>query len=196
MNNLDLDLDRDDLDQWLTPPGVASDFLDWCCIGADESLLEPSVGEGSLIPVGHERVLAIDIDPERLRILKRIHPQADTLCANFLELEPPKQPYLDVSTLNPPFSSGGEGTFIRQALRWARRACALVRADALHGKYRHDVCWSQGVALTRLAFLVYRPRFRGPFGQLTPHPPKYDYVALEAVLGPPVRPEVEWVTWR
>lgn len=189
------ELDQDDLDQWLTPPGVGAAFLRWARVLPHESLLEPSAGEGSLIPFNHAQVLAIDIDPERLAVLQEIHPQANVLCANFLELEPPKQPYLDVCTLNPPFGSGGEGTFIERSLYWARRTCALVRADALHGSFRYEACWSKSVGLTRMAFLIHRPRFRGPFGRKTPHPPKYDYVALEAVRGP-ATPTVEWVSWR
>lgn len=184
-----------DLDQWLTPPGVAADFLTWACVEPYESLLEPSAGEGSLVPAGHAQVLAVDLDPERLDVLQQVHPQADVLCTNFLELTPPKQPYLDVAVLNPPFSNGGEGTFIERSLRWARRAYALVRADALHGAFRYEACWSKGLGIPRMAFLVHRPRFRGPFGQLTPHPPKYDYVALEVIRGPATT-RVEWVTWR
>jgi predicted RNA methylase len=189
-------VDAVDLDQWLTPPSVASEFLHWANIGPDESMLEPSAGEGSLIPHEHAQVLAIDIDPERLQVLQQRHPQADVLCANFLELDPPSEPYLDVALLNPPFGQGGEGTFLERSLHWARRACALVRADAMHGKFRYAACWSKDVTLTRIAFLVHRPRFRGPYGQHTPHPPKYDYVAIEAVRGVAVRPTVEWVRWR
>jgi predicted RNA methylase len=184
------------LDQWLTPPGVASEFLRWSNIDPNESLLEPSAGEGSLIPYGHSQVLAVDIDPERLQVLQLIHPQADVLCMNFLELEPPLKPYLDVSLLNPPFSNGGEGTFLERSLCWAHRACALVRADALHGKFRYEACWSKDVSPVRIAYLVHRPRFRGPYGLRTPHPPKYDYVAIEAVRGPAPKPTVEWVRWR
>lgn len=191
--------EAEDLDQWLTPPGVAAEFRRWSNIGTDETLIEPSAGEGSLIPPGHAQVLAVDIDPDRLQVLKLIHPQADVLCANFLELPPPAEPYFDVAILNPPFGGGGEGTFLERSLCWARRACALVRVNALHGKFRHEACWSKDVALVRMAPLIHRPRFRGPYGQPTPQPPKYDYVAVEAVRmssAGPHKTELEWVAWR
>jgi predicted RNA methylase len=186
------------LDQWLTPATVAEAFLHWCRIGDDDRVLEPAAGEGALVVLGHPRVLAFEIDPERAAELRYWRPEATVICTNFLALPPPAKHIADVCVQNPPYGNAGEGTFIDRALHWAPRVCALVRTSALHGGERFEVCWSR-VALTRITYFKNRPKFLGPRGVSTKFTPAYDYVALEAVRrvsDEPERPEVTWVSWR
>jgi len=196
---LDVVTDQELYCQWLTPPTVAAAFMQWANIEPSDVLVEPAAGEGALIPHAHAQVLAFEIDPDRIEVLRAIHPQATALCADFLKIEPPAIPSADVAVMNPPYTAGGEGVFVDQALKWAPRVCALVRADALHGKQRYALCWGNGVKLSRIAFFVYRPRFLGPFGVKTPHPPKRDYIAIEAYRDGSrglLNTEVSWVDWR
>jgi predicted RNA methylase len=172
---------QEDLDQWLTSPGVAASFIEWSRIRPDDVLLEPAAGEGALVPAGHPYVLAFDIDPERLVELRKHHPQAQSVCGDFLTMPVPASPLADVCVQNPPYGGSGEGTFIRQSLLWAPRCCALTRTAALHGKDRFDVCWRY-VRPTRIAFLVRRPKFLYPFGEATEHTARHEYAAIECVL--------------
>lgn len=187
------------LDQWLTPPSVAAEFWRWSRVREDDVVLEPAAGEGALIPLGRDNVLAFEIDPERAAELRYWRPEATVVCGNFLELPVPKNYVADVVLQNPPYSNAGEGTFIERALHWAPRVCALVRTSALHGGERFEVCWDK-VQLTRIAYFKNRPKFLGPYGLTTKFTPAYDYVAVEAVrrVSPSEkeRPEVEWVSWR
>jgi hypothetical protein len=171
---------QEDLHQWLTAPGVASSFVAWCRLGPQDVLLEPAAGEGALIPDKHPYVLAFDLDPERLVELQRRHPQAQSVCADFLSLPSPAEPVADLCIQNPPYCSGGEGAFIRRSLLWAPRCCALIRSAGLHGKERFDICWRY-VRPTRLAILTRRPRFLLPFGVESEFTAKYEYVAVECV---------------
>jgi hypothetical protein len=189
---------REALCQWFTPPAVSLAFLAWSRIEPGDVVLEPAAGEGSLVPPDRGRVLAFEIDPECASELAYWRPMATVVCANFLDLPTPEAHVADVSVQNPPFSNTGEGVFIDRALDWAPRVCALVRGDAMHGKARYEVCWRR-VSITRLAYLVSRPRYLGPFGLPTPHNPSCDFVAIEAVrrVGVAVdRPEVTWVDWK
>jgi hypothetical protein len=184
--------------QWFTPPTVAEEFLAWCRIRPDDVLLEPAAGEGALVPEGHRQVVAFEVDPDRCAELRERRPLANVVCADFLAQPPPAAHVADVAVLNPPYSDDGEGTFVLRSLLWAPRACALVRLEALHGSNRHKSCW-QHVQLTRIAFLVHRPRFLGLFGARTPHHPKYSYVAVEARCSDGADfsyPETSWVQWR
>lgn len=184
--------------QWLTPPTVAEQFLAWCRLRPGDVLLEPAAGEGALIPEDHAQVMAFEVDPDRCAELRINRPLATVVCADFLSLPVPEHPVADVCIQNPPYVNDGEGVFIERALHWAPRVCALVRLEALHGKDRYRSCW-QYVHLYRLAILVYRPRFLGPFNGKTEFSPQYSYVALEAVRNngsgaPPS--EVRWVNWK
>lgn len=183
--------------QWLTAPSIAAAFLDWCHVGDNDSVLEPAAGEGALVPEGHSRVTAYEIDHERASELQRHRPLARVVCEDFLAQPAPDEPVFDVCVTNPPYSGNGEGVFIERGVRWARRVCALVRLEAFHGSTRYEACWSR-VSLRRVAFLVHRPRFLGPFGAATGYSPKYAYVAVEATAldSHAGSPEVSWVTWR
>lgn len=184
--------------QWFTPPSVAEQFLAWCRLCPDDVLLEPAAGEGALIPEDHAQVMAFEIDPDRCAELRNNRPLATVVCANFLSLSSPAAPVADVCVQNPPYIDDGEGIFIERALHWAPRVCALIRLEALHGKERYAQCW-QHVQLTRLAILVHRPRYLGPFGARTKHHPQYSYVALEAVRAngqSNFQVETSWVHWK
>jgi hypothetical protein len=192
-----------DLDQWFTPPGVAEAFLDWCRIGPDDVVLEPTAGEGALVP-DRPGVLCFEIDPERVEELRYWRPQATVVCANFLGVPPPVEYVADVCVQNPPYSADGEGTFLRQGLLWAPRCCGLLRAGALQGAGRWEKCWRH-VRVTRIANLVHRPYFEGILGSRTKYTPQYDYIAVECVARetPLERGdqsvdsiEVSWVFWR
>jgi hypothetical protein len=183
--------------QWFTPPTVAEEFLRWCRIQPDDVLLEPAAGEGALIPEDHSNVMAFEIDPDRCAELRNRRPLATVTCADFLSLPLPTHPVADVCVQNPPYNNDGEGLFVERALHWAPRVCALIRLEALHGGERYQSCW-RNVQLTRLGFLVHRPRFLGPFSSRTKFSPKYSYVAIEARFGngEPSPSETGWVTWR
>jgi tRNA1(Val) A37 N6-methylase TrmN6 len=181
--------------QWFTPTSVSEKFLEWCRIAPTDVLLEPAAGEGALIPEYHSQVLAFEIDPDRCTELRNNRPLATVICSDFLCLPPPSSPIADVAVQNPPFTNNGEGMFIDRALSWAQRTCALVRLEALHGKCRY-ACW-KNVKILRLAILVHRPKFLGPFGGKTKFHPRYSYVALEAVRPSPGKScEIEWVQWQ
>lgn len=189
---------QEELCQWLTRPSVARDFIEWARILPDDVILEPAAGEGALIPPDRGRVLAFEIDPERVEELRYWRPQATVVCADFLALPAPPEYVADVCLQNPPYSNSGEGVFIDKALNWAPRVCAHIRSGALHGKDRFEVCWSR-VSVTRIAYLKFRPRYLAPFELPTPFTPAYDYIAIEAVRrtsDEPDRPEVTWVEWR
>lgn len=180
-----------DLCQWLTPPGVAQAFLDWCLVGDDDLVLEPAAGEGALVP-DRDGVLAFELDPELAGELRYWRPRATVLNCNFLAV--PALAQVDVAIQNPPYSDGGEGVFIRRALDWAPRTCALVRTVALHGQARFEACW-RFVQPLRLAILAHRPRFLGPGGLPTAHNPEADYCAVEAVLRRHPLPLEAWADW-
>lgn len=186
--------------QWFTPPGVIEPFLEWADLG-DLPVLEPAAGEGALIP-DRDGVLAFEIDPERVSELQYWRPKATVVCGNFLQAEP--VPFDGVSIQNPPYADDGEGAFIRQSLLWVPRTCALVRGAALHGKERFWSCWRY-VRPTRIAVLVHRPQFLGPYGSKSKYGPQCEFVAVECVMRdvPLERPEdaqddvqIEWVSWR
>lgn len=184
--------------QWLTPPSVAEQFLAWCRLKPHDILLEPAAGEGALIPEDHAQVMAFEIDPDRCTELRANRPLATVVCADFLSVPVPKSHVADVAIQNPPYIDDGEGVFIERALHWAPRVCALIRLEALHGKDRYAQCW-QYVQLTRLAILIRRPRYLGPYGARTEHSPQYSYVALEAVPanGQQIyQVETSWVDWK
>jgi hypothetical protein len=180
---------------------VAQAFLEWCRIDDDDIVLEPAAGEGSLTP-NRPGVLAFEIDPELVQELRYWRPYATILNCNFLAI--PALARVDVAVLNPPYSNDGEGTFIRQALEWAPRACALVRTVALHGRARFEKCWKYVVPI-RLAVLAHRPRFLGPGNVPTAHSPEADYMAVECMLRQQPLPDyenwvssttIQWVNWR
>lgn len=184
--------------QWFTPPSVAEQFLDWCRLGPHDVLLEPAAGEGALIPEEHPNVMAFEIDPDRCAELRTNRPLAAVVCADFLSIPVPEHHVADVAIENPPYIDDGEGIFIDRALHWAPRVCALIRLEALHGKDRYAQCW-QHVQLTRLAILIHRPWYLGPYGARTQHSPQYSYVALEAIRanGQQVcQVETSWVNWK
>jgi hypothetical protein len=184
--------------QWFTPPTVAEQFLAWCRLRPDDVLLEPAAGEGALIPEDHPQVMAFEIDPDRCAELRVNRPLATVACCDFLSLPVPERPVADVAVQNPPYVDDGEGIFIERALHWARRVCALIRLEALHGKDRYARCW-QHVQLTRLAVLIHRPHYLGPYGARTKYHPQYSYVALEAIPrnGQEAFPvETSWVHWK
>jgi hypothetical protein len=197
-------VDPEELCQWLTPPGVAEGFLDWARIGDRDIVLEPTAGEGALVP-NRPGVICCEIDPERIEELRYWRPDATVICADFLAVPPPAQYAADVCMQNPPYAADGEGVYLLQGLRWAPRCCGLIRAGALQGRRRYDKCWSQ-LQLTRLACLIHRPNFQGPFGSKTLFTPQYDYIAVEVVArdtplkyGEPAvadNVEVSWVAWR
>jgi hypothetical protein len=182
---------------------VARAFLDWCHIRDDDLVLEPAAGEGILVP-DRPGVLAVELDTSLAQELRYWRPRATVLNCDFLALPPLLQ--VDVAVQNPPYSDGGEGVFIRRALDWAPRTCALVRTVALHGQERFELCW-RFVQPLRIAILEHRPRFLGPGGVRTPHNPEADYMAIEAVLRRhPLSLEdysdwisaltIQWVYWR
>lgn len=188
-----------DLCQYLTPPRVAQAFLAWAGVQDTDIVLDPAAGEGALIP-RRPGVLAIEKDPELLDELRYWRPDAQVVQADFLTLEPFLR--ANVVILNPPYADDGEGKFIRRALLWAPRCCALVRTLALHGKARYELCWRY-VRPTRIAILTHRPRFLGPGGAATPHTPEADYMVIECVMRPKptdlkenlVLPTLQWVDW-
>jgi hypothetical protein len=191
------------LDQWFTPDGVAEAFLGWANVSDSDIVLEPAAGEGALVP-NRPGVLAFEIDPERVEELRYWRPQATVVCADFLQLPPPAEHVADVCIENPPYSEAGEGVFLYRGLLWAPRCCGLLRAGALQGSRRWDLCWRY-VRPTRIASLVHRPHFQTIFGAKTQHTPQYDYMAIECVLREqPLEREVRavdevefsWVFWR
>lgn len=197
-------LSPEDLCQWFTPPGVSASFLAWSNISDDDIVLEPAAGEGALVP-DRPGVLCFDIDPERVSELQYWRPHATALCSDFMAVPPPPEHVADVCIQNPPYAEDGEGTYLRQGLLWAPRCCALIRAGALQGRRRFEVCWSY-VRPTRIACLIHRPHFLGPLGAKTKHHPQYDYIAVECVAretplkyaeqmqGDKV--EISWVAWK
>jgi hypothetical protein len=189
--------------QWFTPPVVAEAFIAWSRIEDHHIVVEPAAGEGALCP-NREGVLAIERDPELVSELRYWRPEAQIICGNFLDIPPPPAPVADVSIQNPPYSMFGEATFIRQALRWAPRCCALIRTVAFNGINRSELCWRH-VKPVRIAFLVHRPRYLGPGGTVTAFGPKADYVAVECVMRDEPLPAaeglvldaaIEWVHWK
>lgn len=191
-----------DLCQWFTPPAVATAFLKWADLPEDDLILNPSAGEGALVP-DRPNVLAVEIDSNLISNLKYWRPKAHIICTNFLEIEP--QP-VKMTVLNPPYAHDNEGIFIRQSLMWAPRVCALVRTLALHGKKRFQLCWRY-VQPVRIAILVHRPRFLSPGWAPTKYNPEADYMAIECIKRPEPLPldmsanwvaplHLQWVNWR
>jgi len=197
-------MDPETLCQWFTPPGVAEAFLAWCRIADEDVVLEPSAGEGALVPDRRD-VLCFEIDPERVSELEHWRPHATVVCADFLSVPPPQSYAADVCIQNPPYAADGEGVYLRQGLLWAPRCCSLIRAGALQGLGRFNLCW-RFVRPTRIAFLIHRPHFLGPLGGQTKHTPQYDYLTIECVSREtPLeyaeqmqddKVEVSWVNWR
>jgi len=191
-----------DLCQWLTPDPVAQEFLNWARVGENDLVLEPAAGEGALVP-NRPGVVAFELDRDMARELQYWRPDALVINADFLTVEPPIR--ASVGVLNPPYADDGEGKFIRQALAWAPRVCALVRTLALHGQKRFELCWRY-VKPTRIAILTHRPRFLGPRGVPTKHNPEADYMAVECMLRDSPLPknghnlltevDITWVNWR
>ena len=190
--------------QWFTPPKIAQKFLQWANIDDDDIVLDPAAGEGILMP-DRPGVLGFEIDPSLFEDLRYWRPYATVLCHDFLSVEPLIA--ADVAISNPPYSNEGEGTFLRQSLRWAPRACFLVRTVALHGRARWEKCW-RFVQPTRISILTHRPRYLGPGGIPTKFNPMADYMALEAINRPEPLPvdgyddwvaealEMNFVNWR
>lgn len=191
-----------DLCQWLTPDSVAQDFFAWAGVSDDDLVLEPAAGEGALVP-NRPGVIAFELDPALVSELRYWRPDALVVAGDFLSAAPQQ---VDLGLLNPPYADDGEALFIRQALAWAPRVCALVRTLALHGKGRFRKCWKY-VRPARISILTYRPHFLGPGGVPTKFTPEADYMAVECVLRPqPLRDDqynefltqvqLGWVDWR
>jgi hypothetical protein len=195
-----------DFCQWFTSPAVAQAFLAWAGVEDHHTVLEPSAGEGALVP-NRPGVLAFEIDPDLIAELKYWRPEATVICANFLEVEPLLQ--MDLAITNPPYSGvarDGEGTFILQCLKWAPRCCALIRTVAFQGKGRFEKCWRY-VKPTRIGLLTERPRYLGPGGRPTDLNPYADFMAVECVLrdvplpadgysGFVIEVELSWLDWK
>lgn len=193
--------------QWFTDPSFARSFMRWLGVGEHETYLEPAAGEGALVP-DRPGVIAIEIDAELIAELKYWRPEATIINANFLDLEPPSSPIIDVCGQNPPFAricEDGEGIFIHQSLLWAHRTGAIIRTAGLHGKGRFEKCW-RFVRPVRIAFLVNRPKFLGPGGRPTDMNPMTEFCAVECVLRDEPLPvggygdyvvdaKIQWVAW-
>ncbi len=179
-----------DLCQWFTPPAVAFPFLDWCRIKDSDIVLDPAAGEGALTP-RRPGVIAVELDPTLLPDLRYWRPDAQVILGDFLTLEPQK---VDLAVLNPPYSAGNEGIFIRQTLKWAQRCCALIRTVALHGKKRFENCW-RFVQPTKIVILTQRPKFVGPKNVPTKFNPEADYAAIECVLRNETLPLDAYSSW-
>lgn len=193
--------------QWLTDPVFAGNFMQWLKVEDHETYLEPAAGEGALVP-DRPGVTAVEIDVELIEELRYWRPEATIINADFLKLEPPPSPIIDVCGQNPPFArivEDGEGVFIERSLRWAKRTGAIIRTAGLHGKGRFEKCW-RFVRPTRIAFLVNRPKFLGPGGRPTDMNPMTEFCTVECVLRDEPLPidgyadyvvdaQLQWVDW-
>lgn len=178
--------------QWFTPPGVSEPFIDWCGFDDDETLLEPSAGEGALVPRNRPNVIAFEKDPLLIDELKYWRPRATVINYDFLKAEPVP---VDGALGNPPYHNDGEATFTYQSLQWAPRACMLMRLVALQGERRFLKCW-RFVQVDRLAVLVYRPQFLGPGGRPTDFSPFTAFAAFDCSLRPEPLPLDGYSEWK
>ncbi len=171
--------------QWVTPSGVAEQFLTWCRIGDKDIVLGPSAGEGALVP-NRPGVIAFEKDGDLVEELRYWRPHASVVNYDFLEATPFLR--VDVTVGNMPFHDDGEGRFMRRSLDWSPRSCFLMRVAALQGESRYLKCW-RFVQVDRLAVLVHRPGFLGPGNTPSPHSPAVAYGAFECSLRAKPLPE-------
>jgi predicted RNA methylase len=152
---------KEELDQWFTDPELAEEFIEWSGISESDTVLEPTCGSGNLLkPIlkRSKKVTGIEIDPEWASYCENHFEDADILCSDFLDLEPPKKKF-DVCPMNPPLSDGLDGVFLsRIGLFWAERTCAIVQTRTFHSGERRRTLWNL-VEVTRVEFISDRPSF-------------------------------------
>jgi len=191
---------KPDLSQWYTPPKLAQRVVDWACSnrffwqGPPQLVVEPAAGTGALVKPLLDRgaaVVAYDIDPENVAILRELapEPQLYAHCADFLSDRPShippetrysRQPmcgwveprtHADLVVMNPPFENNQDCKFVMEAFEVAPLVVAILRGVIEHGSARWRIMW-RWVDVTSKVNLCERPKFGGE------HQPKQDFVVM------------------
>lgn len=107
-----------------TPPGVASQMMEWADLTAGDKVLEPSAGTGNLIRAAmahgifQSDITAVEIDEKKASALK-------CLCADFLACNGDLGKF-DKVLMNPPFTRGADIAHIQHALKFLAPGGRLV----------------------------------------------------------------------
>jgi hypothetical protein len=120
---------QEPLQQFYTPPALASQVVARCGILPGERVLEPSAGPGHLVNAvlgipGFAQhpaslVRAVEIERDVALVLQhRALPRVEVRHADFLTLMPKELGLFDAIVMNPPFSQGAEVTHVTHALRF------------------------------------------------------------------------------
>lgn len=141
------------------------------------------------------RVMAIEIDPHWVRVLRERH---DHELAAVVQDDYLRRAMHDVAAvvMNPPYEDGLDGRFLAHAMTHADRVAALLRVNSLTGQERHAQVWSRigsDWQLDGLAYMARRPQFSAA-GVDVGHA-QHDFCAVRLLRTPKRRKcEVQWWT--
>lgn len=124
---------RSVLQAYYTPPALARRVAELSGVKAEDSVLEPSVGEGALAVAVLERtgpdatIVAYDVDEVALRkAANRLAGPArmQLACLDFLDVDP--DPIYDVVVMNPPFTKDADVRHVTHAWGFVKPGGTLV----------------------------------------------------------------------
>jgi hypothetical protein len=147
---------------------MAKRMVEWAGVHAGQTILEPSVGGGSIareILAKGAGVLAFELDIAWAHALKQ-DPTLEHVVvtvADFLVVNP-VEGLCDLAVMNPNLTDGVGPKHVSQALQWCPRVVSVLRLSDLVGIEHYEVlwkrCWLQAVALMNR-----RPVFAGDGGK-------------------------------
>ena len=174
-------VNRSELSQWFTPPGIAARMARWAAEALPNTLgtriLEPAGGAGALVRAMVDawpwcaNIDVHEIDPVHTLILRRFaeeHCDTDEIVVfegDFLTAIRRERMY-DVALMNPPYEGGLDGLFLEACMTVSNAVVILIRSAALHGSERGRRIWKRCQpggewVVTRCAHLIDRPDFEG-----------------------------------
>lgn len=131
------------LEQFFTPPELATRMAQMAGIGPGCHVLEPSAGSGRLVNAafdeGAEFVTAVETDRVLLHRLDRIiRHRGGVFGADFTEWSPAARLLIDVALMNPPFSNNQDIRHVRRAFEFVRPGGRLVAIMSPHFTFAAD----------------------------------------------------------
>lgn len=123
-----------------TPAELARELVEFAQVKPGERFLEPSAGLGRIARAAIDRgarVHCVELEPGRAAELRRLPGVAWVACADFLELDPPRELF-DRIVMNPPFDAGRDIDHVVRALDWLKPDGVLVAVMSAGVEYRED----------------------------------------------------------
>ena len=135
-----------------TPPDLAAAVVDAAEIEPGHRVLEPSAGTGRLLdPLFNSEgtewalgnggeLVAVEINSELAKALRRQYVAATVQCADFLSIDPPRDPaaMFDRIIMNPPFTRGVDVQHVQHAMRFLKPGGRLVAIMSNGLTFRQD----------------------------------------------------------